>query len=89
MSPSDTVKYTVVVHDDEGDGMLWAEVNELPGCFASGATLDELREALEEAISLYVTDEPDKGATTKMDKRDDVESNSRMHIDQMSVRIPA
>jgi hypothetical protein len=30
--------YTVRVHD-EGDGMLWAEVVDLPGCFASGADL--------------------------------------------------
>ena len=31
---------------------------ELPGCFASGATLDELREALAEAIGLYLWDRP-------------------------------
>ena len=39
----------------------WARVPELPGCFASGETLDELLQALTEAISLYVTvsdDEP-------------------------------
>ena len=35
------------------DGTYWAEVVELPGCFASGLTLDELREALEEAIVLF------------------------------------
>ena len=36
------------------DGGYWAEVVELPGCFASGGSLDELREALEEAISMCV-----------------------------------
>ena len=38
------------------DGMYWAEVTELPGCFASGDTVTELIEALEEAVSLYLTD---------------------------------
>ena len=40
------------------DGTYWAEVKELPGCFASGATLDELREALAESVSLYLSDAP-------------------------------
>jgi predicted RNase H-like HicB family nuclease len=49
---SDT--YTVAVHQ-EGD-TLWAEVEELPGCFATGRDLDELEEALVEAITLYRQD---------------------------------
>jgi hypothetical protein len=48
------VDYTVAVRRDE-DGMLWAHVRELEGCFASGATFDELIEALEEAVALYLT----------------------------------
>jgi predicted RNase H-like HicB family nuclease len=42
---------TVEVHDE--DGVLWGRVVELPGCFATGETLDELAEALGEAIALY------------------------------------
>ena len=38
----------------EDDGMLWAEVKELPGCFASGATISELTEALIEAVGMCV-----------------------------------
>ena len=49
---SDT--YTVAVHQ-EGD-TLWAEVEELPGCFATGRDLAELEEALVEAITLYRQD---------------------------------
>jgi predicted RNase H-like HicB family nuclease len=45
---------TVLVHDEGSDGM-WAEVKELPGCFASGTDLDELYEALEDAIGLYLS----------------------------------
>lgn len=49
---SDIQEYTVNVHEESGS--LWAEVVELPGCFASGDDLDDLQEALEEAISLYL-----------------------------------
>jgi predicted RNase H-like HicB family nuclease len=42
---------TVEVHEE--DGVLWGQVVELPGCFATGDDLDELTEALGEAISLY------------------------------------
>lgn len=36
----------------EEDGSYWAEVRELPGCFASGRTLDEVMEKLSEAVAL-------------------------------------
>jgi predicted RNase H-like HicB family nuclease len=42
------------VHQE--DGSYWAEVAELPGCFASGETLDELTEALRESIQMYLSD---------------------------------
>jgi predicted RNase H-like HicB family nuclease len=49
----ETVTYHVHIHDDGPDG-LWTEVEELPGCFASGFNMDELRESLAEAIGLYL-----------------------------------
>ena len=42
----------VDVHHEEGS--YWAEVRELPGCFASGDTVAELIEAVEEAVALYL-----------------------------------
>jgi predicted RNase H-like HicB family nuclease len=45
----------VIRREDDG---YWAEVKELPGCFASGRSLDELREALAEAVELYLDDDP-------------------------------
>jgi len=39
------------------DGSYWADVPELPGCFASGDTLDELFESLREGIALYLAGE--------------------------------
>ncbi len=41
------------------DGSYWAEVRELPGCFASGDTVAELIESVEEAVALYLA--PPKG----------------------------
>jgi len=49
-------EYAVRIHHEPGDpGGEWgAVVLELPGCFATGATFDELREALTEAVALYL-----------------------------------
>jgi predicted RNase H-like HicB family nuclease len=46
------VELTVRVHFEEG--AYWAEVLELPGCFASGETLVELEDALDEAIAMVL-----------------------------------
>lgn len=46
---------TVAVHREKG--ILWAEVLDLPGCFASGRTPEELQLALEEAIGHYLSDD--------------------------------
>jgi predicted RNase H-like HicB family nuclease len=40
-----------VRHEDDS---LWATVDEFPGVFATGDNLDELRESLEEGISLVL-----------------------------------
>jgi predicted RNase H-like HicB family nuclease len=47
--------YTVIVHeeDDKADG-FWAEVKELPGCFASGETLEELEQDVRDGIETYL-----------------------------------
>lgn len=45
-----------VLHVDvhREDGSYWAEVRELPGCFASGDNAAELIESVEEAVALYL-----------------------------------
>lgn len=40
------------------DGTYWAQVRELPGCFASGESIPELIEAIEESVSLYLASAP-------------------------------
>ena len=42
---------------EEAEGGYSASVPELPGCYTCGDTLDELRNNLKEAISLYLKDE--------------------------------
>jgi len=47
--------YTVIVHEEKAEeGGYWAEVEELPGCFASGDTLDELEDDVKAAIEQHL-----------------------------------
>ena len=50
------MRFKVLIHHD--GPAYWSEIAELPGCFASGRTLSELRDALGEAVGLYLWDEP-------------------------------
>jgi predicted RNase H-like HicB family nuclease len=54
---------SVVIHYEDGE--IWAEIPELPGCFASGRTLAELTDAVEEAVGLYLATE-DRPAAVRM-----------------------
>jgi predicted RNase H-like HicB family nuclease len=51
----------VRIHRDRG--RYWAQVREWPGCFAAGDTWEELTEAIEEAVGLYMASEDDEGPT--------------------------
>jgi predicted RNase H-like HicB family nuclease len=84
-----TVEYIVRVHQED-DGSFWAEVLDLPGCFASGDTLDELRAALQEAISLYVADDPVEGKIKKMKKMKKTPDarDKPMRVGEMRVLVP-
>ncbi len=53
------MELTARIHIEEGS--YWADVPELPGCFASGDTLDELFESLQEGVALHLADENDQG----------------------------
>ena len=63
------------IHEDD-DGKFWAEVRELPGCFASGATLDELHEALVEAIGMCLPAKRTRGKKQTL---------SRARVDEMKL----
>jgi len=49
------MELTARIHIEEGS--YWTDVPKLPGCFASGDTLDELFDSLQEGVVLYVADE--------------------------------
>ncbi len=53
------LKESFVVRIHHEDGTYWAEIDELPGCFAAGASMPELVEAIQEAVSLYLSS-PDR-----------------------------
>ncbi len=74
------MELTIRVHEE--DGSYWAEVVELPGCFASGSTLDELREALEEAIVMYLEDDESSSGTVS-----DGASQQSLRIEQLKVLL--
>jgi len=78
-------EYIVKVHHED-DGSTWAEVLDLPGCFASGDSMEELWDALGEAISLYLDDDPGAGSIT--DTPEPARPRS-LQVDEMRVRIPA
>jgi predicted RNase H-like HicB family nuclease len=48
------------------DGSYWADVAELPGCFASGDTLDELLDSLKEGVALCFGDEAEKSGPLRV-----------------------
>ncbi len=66
----DVRNVTVAVRSE--DGILWAEVVDMPGCFATGRTSEELLSALEEAISLYLTEDPDQPVVVELKPCDDL-----------------
>jgi len=60
------ITYNVRIHDEGPEG-LWADVAEMPGCFASGQTHEELREALAEAIGQYLSAPGSECRVTKVE----------------------
>lgn len=84
------VKLQAQIHCE--DGMYWAEVPSHPGLFASGETLDELKEALVEAWFLYTEDsvasthieEFGRGASKKA-----TPSSQAAQVDQLGLLVPA
>ncbi len=70
-------EFRVLVHEE--DSSYWAEVEGLPGCFASGQDLEELRDAVIEAITLYLSD----------GSKDAPRVAATAHVDEMRVLVSA
>ena len=66
-----------IVHAE--DGTYWAEVPELPGCFATGRNLNELNEALNEAIGMCLDDDTEMDSRAPSRERDNRSLPLRNH----------
>jgi predicted RNase H-like HicB family nuclease len=75
----------VVVHQDLETSSYWAEVAQLPGCFAAGKSRVELLESLEEAITLYLEGEDE----AKILSSDHVQGLERFRFSADRKLIPA
>jgi len=54
------MKY-LVTFEKAADGSIWARVPDLDGCYSSGDTIDEAKENVKDAISLYLEDLKEEG----------------------------
>ncbi len=75
----------VIVHHDAETKSFWAEVVQLPGCFAAGHSREELKESLKEAISLYLQDED----PAEILSTDHVEAVERYRFSETEGLVPA
>lgn len=75
----------VIVRHDPKTGGYWAEVVQLPGCFAAGHSRQELRESLEEAILLYLQGEDESTIVSS----DHVEAVERYRLSEDRRLLPA
>ena len=51
----------LVIFEKAPDGTIWAKVPDLDGCYSSGDNIDEAKENVKDAISLYLEDLKDEG----------------------------
>ena len=75
----------VIVHQDSESGGYWAQVVQLPGCFAAGHSMGELEESLEEAVRLYLKDSDESAFVSS----DHVESVRRYRLSDDNKLLPA
>lgn len=83
MTDDNVLTYRVGIYEEEGS--LWAEVKDLPGCFATGDNEAELIEALSEAISLYLS-HPNHPIQVRFLDSHDVDDVREQHY---KVEVPA
>jgi predicted RNase H-like HicB family nuclease len=68
------MELTANIHQE--DGAYWADVPELPGCFASGETFDELFDSLREGVRLYLEDDDRRNSASPLQIKAAVLSDS-------------
>jgi predicted RNase H-like HicB family nuclease len=53
----------LVTFEKATDGTIWAKVPDLDGCFSCGDTIEEAKENIKDAITLYLEDLKEEGKT--------------------------
>jgi predicted RNase H-like HicB family nuclease len=82
--------YTVLVHEaEEGETGFWAEVEELPGCFGAGETLDELDQDIRDAIETYILAQLELGRPVPPGKETEDSSLRRWEVNVPEVQLTA
>lgn len=61
-------------------GTLWATVDDMPGVFAAGETLDELRESLAEAISFYLAEPGHEPPPVEINALETIEASTHAEL---------
>ncbi len=79
MTDTTTRTYHVQI-EEEPDGSYWGHVEELPGCFVAGATVDELLQTLRPTIELYLGDGRDQN-----DAESSTHESERPHVRSLTV----
>lgn len=51
----------LVVFEKATDGSIWARVPDLDGCYSCGETIEEAKEQIKDAISLFIEDLKEEG----------------------------
>jgi len=64
---SDTVEYTVIVHEAE-EGGYWTEVPALPGAGSQGETVEEALEMTKESIAMIIEALEEDGKPVPVEK---------------------
>lgn len=72
--------YTIEEEEENGEKVFVAEIPDLPGCGAQGSTLEELRENLEEAKTIWIEE--------SWKRKLDIPEPSKEYSGRILLRIP-
>jgi predicted RNase H-like HicB family nuclease len=74
--------FTIVIEKEPEDPGYYAHCPELPGCVSGGATLDETRGNIGEAIQLYLESLLEDGLPLP-------DAASDVHVERVTIALPA
>ena len=79
-------EYEVAINWNADDGVYVAEAPELPGCMAHGATREEARKRIDEAMALWVKTARKFGDPVPTPKRQAVSARDHVTVPALAAR---